>query len=132
MAKPSKAKQAVYWVLFVVIGSVAVYRLVLGAGGPLDDLPDTPEFAQAFICRDCGHAFSLTPRQRAELMSEGGRVEREEMTAVRQAKLPCPVCKAVEAVVAGTCPQCGKPFLQTDKDGRRHVKCPDCEGQRSP
>lgn len=131
MTKPSRAKQAVYWILFLVIGFVAVYRLVLGAGGPLKDLPDTPESAQAFICRDCGHAFSLTPRQRAELMSKGGRVVREEMTAVRQMKLPCPACKAVEAIVARKCQQCGKPFLQTDKDGQRHVKCPDCEAQRS-
>jgi Fe2+ or Zn2+ uptake regulation protein len=131
MAKPSRTKQVVYWVLFLVVSCIAVYRLVFGAGGPIDDLPDTPESAQAFICRDCGHVFSVTPRQRAELMSEGGRVVREEMTAVRRMKLPCPACKAVEAVVARTCPHCGTQFLQTDKNGQRHVKCPDCEAQRS-
>ena len=126
MAETSKSKRIVYWVLFVAIGSFAVYRLVFG-GGVSEELPDTPESAQDYICRNCGEVFSLTPKQRAELMEKGGRVERGEMTPVRHLMLPCPSCGAVEVVVARTCPQCGRPFARTDKDGERHAMCPDCE-----
>jgi hypothetical protein len=131
MAETSKTRQAVYAVLFVAIASLAVYRLVFGSAGPGEKLPNTPESAQPFICRNCGHVFELTPRQRAEAMARGGRIERDEETATRRVFLPCPACDAVEAVVARRCPHCGRPFMGLDKDGHRHVMCPQCEAASS-
>lgn len=127
MAEASRSRKALYWALFVIFLSVAVLRFMLATNEELTRLPDTPESAQPFICRQCGHAFSLTPRARVELMARGGRVVREEMTAVRRTLLPCPVCGAVEVVVARTCPVCRQPYVGTDRDGRQHAMCPECE-----
>ncbi|HUU83623.1 MAG TPA: hypothetical protein VM243_08980 [Phycisphaerae bacterium] len=127
MAEKSRSRKAVYWTLFLLCSAVAVWRIVLATDGGSAQLPDTPESAQPFICRECGHVFSLTPRGRTELMTRRGRIVREEMTAVRRTLLPCPACGAVEAVVGRTCPNCGRPFVGTDQDGGRHLRCPDCE-----
>ena len=127
MAEPSRSRKALYWALFVIFLSVAVLRFMLATNDELAQVPDTPESAQPYICRQCGHVFSLTPRARVELMAHGGRVVREEMTSVRRTLLPCPACGAVEAVVARTCPDCGQPYVATDRDGRRHAMCPECE-----
>ena len=131
MADASKAKRAVCWVVFGIVICIAVYRLVQVTAGPLAQMPDTPESAQVFICRECGHTFSLTPRERAELMAKGGAVDRGEMTPVRRVRLPCPACNAIEVIVARRCPRCGKPYARTGKDGQVHLLCPDCEASRS-
>ena len=127
MAEASRFKKTVYWALFVLLSSLALLRFVFATDDKPPRLPDTPESAQAFICRQCGHVFSLTPRARTELMTQGGRIVREEMTAVRRTFLPCPACGVVEAVAARTCPICGQPFVGTDREGGRHLRCPDCE-----
>jgi hypothetical protein len=114
-------------VVFAVLASLAVYRFVSATGSESARMPDTPESAQTYVCRECGHVFTLTPQARAELMARGGQVVREEMTAVRRALLPCPSCGAVQAVLARTCPICQSPYASTDRQGREHTKCPKCE-----
>ncbi|MHC4091094.1 MAG: hypothetical protein ACYSVY_12615 [Planctomycetota bacterium] len=126
MAEMSRAKSTVCWVAFVLFATVAIYRFVASSRGPIAEMPDTPESSQAFVCRKCEHVFHLTPRKRAELMSQGGSVERSEVTSVRKLLLPCPACQQVAAVVAGSCAQCGKPYLRTAEDGRRYAQCRDC------
>ncbi len=130
MSEMSRTRQVCYWVVFVCVAGASIYGFVRGNRGPLAQMPDTPESAQEFICRECDHVFSVTPRRRAELLSEGGRVQREEMTPVRRLYLPCPECGAAEAVVARRCPECDQPFARTGLDGRRHVACSDCEANR--
>jgi hypothetical protein len=127
MTEASRFKKTLFWTLFVLFSSVAILRLVFATDDKLARLPDTPESAQAFICRQCQQVFSLTPRQRTELMTQGGRVVHQEMTVVRRVLLPCPACGAVELVVARACPICGRAYLGTDQDGHQHIMCPDCE-----
>ena len=132
MAEPARVKQIVLWAVFVLLTSLVIYRLISTSGGPLAEMPDTPESAQAFVCRECGHLFYVTPRQRAKLMAQGGDVERAAATSARKIVLPCPACGQVAAGVAGTSPQCGRPYLRTGKGGTRHRLCPDCRAQQGP
>ena len=122
-----QTRKVVCLAIFGICASVAVLRFISADQDPLAQMPDTPESAQAFICRDCGQVFSLTPRARTELLASGGRIVREEMTAVRRTLLPCPKCGKVQAVVARTCPSCRSPFVGTDQEGGQHLACPDCE-----
>ncbi len=130
MGKTSRVRQTVYGLLVLGIGGVAVYRLAFGGDALRDDLPDTPESAQPFVCLECGHAFNITPRQRMNLLQQGGRIDRDEMTARRTQYLPCPACGKTAAVPGAPCPQCGKPFVRRTPDGQRHVACPGCEAGR--
>ncbi len=127
MADLSQTRKVVCLAIFGICASVAVLRFMSADEDLLARMPDTPESAQAFICRDCGHVFSLTPRARTELLASGGRIIREEMTAVRRTLLPCPACSKVQVVVARTCPSCQNPFVGTDREGGHHLACPDCE-----
>ena len=132
MAELSRVRRGVYWAAVAVFAILLIYRWVSTSAGPLAEMPDTPEYAQAFVCRQCEQVFQVTPRERARLMAGSGSVERSAVTSTRKILLPCPACRQVAAVVAGSCARCGQPFLRTDQDGKRHPLCRDCRGERSP
>ncbi|HEY3243156.1 MAG TPA: hypothetical protein VGM03_07375 [Phycisphaerae bacterium] len=123
-------KNYVYAGALVVIVGLTVYFGVRN----LDtrrQLPNNPESARTYICEQCGHVVSLTPRQFDEMIAEMERnaasVPQAPFMERKTTILMCPVCKQRSLLAAQPCPICQNPYAPITTDGVRHDRCKSCE-----